>query len=386
MSGLDALRIAVVIVPIIAFLPIWQRDEKQRLTVFRPGVLALLSGGVAFGISFALRSFVLSRLGISDTGVGAFDLVALAFAVLVAAPVDETLRALAVVAPLRSKQLKRPYDAMRVVLGSALGFGAGEALQRIAATPSSWLLTTRLVLDITVHVSLSCLWGFTLARERRRRLGGAAFSRAFVAVILFGAVASELLFASGPMAIWAAAPLVVSGVLIALLARRDLLRMSEVRQREKRRALRVNAPSIEELERALLQKPDRPVMLRWILLGAFVTTGVLTSMIAGSVALGHNTGVDFAAVDNAASFEKTAPPLVLLGTGSLGAFPIAGYLVARASAARSVLEPALGSSVAIFGVVVLLGLAAPVAVVFGLALAPVAFALACAGAWIGLER
>jgi hypothetical protein len=194
------------------------------------------------------------------------------------------------------------------------------------------------------------------------------------------------LFASGPMAIWAALPLVVSGVLIALLARRDLLRMSEDRRRGKRRALRVDAPSIEELERALLQKPERPVMLRWILLGAFVTTGVLTSMIAGSVALGHNTGVDFAAVDNAASFEKSAPPLVLLGTGSLGAFPIAGYLVARASAARSVLEPALGSSVAIFGVVVLLGLAAPVAVVFGLALAPVAFALACAGAWIGLER
>ncbi|MBL8739845.1 MAG: PrsW family intramembrane metalloprotease, partial [Myxococcales bacterium] len=224
MSGLDALRTAAVIVPIVAFLPVWQRDASRGLRLFRPGIVAVLGGALAFAVSFSLRSFVLSRLGIADAGVGAFDLVALAFAVLVAAPVDETLRALAVVLPLRSKDLKRPYDAMRAVLGAALGFGAGEAIQRLATGPSSWLLTTRLLLDITAHVSLSCLWGFTLARERRRRLGGSAFSRAFLAVIVFGAVASELLFASGPMAIWAALPLVVSGVLIALLARRDLLR------------------------------------------------------------------------------------------------------------------------------------------------------------------
>jgi len=385
MSGLDALRIAAVAVPIVVLLPVWQRDQDKRVRLFRPGGLAVVFGFVAFGISFALRSAVLSRLGIREAREGAFDLLALAFAVLIAAPVDETLRAMAVVVPLRSKDLKRPYDAMRLVFGAALGFAAGEAVWRFTTAPATWLLSFRVALDVAAHVSLSCLWGFAIARERRRRLGGAAFGRAFVAVIVFGAVASQLLFARS-MAIWAAAPLIVSGVLIALLARRDLLRMSEDKRQQSRRKLRMNAPSIEELERALLRKPERPVMLRWILLGAFVTTGVLTSMIVGSVLVGHHTGIDFAAVDNAAAFEKSAPPLVLLGTGSLGAFPVSGYLVARASAARSVLEPALGSSVAIVGVVVLLGLAAPVAVVFGLALAPVAFALACAGAWVGLER
>jgi hypothetical protein len=128
------------------------------------------------------------------------------------------------------------------------------------------------------------------------------------------------------------------------------------------------------------------MMLRWIGFGALVTIGVLTALLAGSVALGRNTGVDFAAVDQAEAFQRSAPPLILLGTAAFAAFPISGFLVARASSAHGVLEPALGASIAILGIVVLLGLAAPVAVVFGLALAPVAFALACAGAWAGLER
>jgi hypothetical protein len=51
-----------------------------------------------------------------------------------------------------------------------------------------------------------------------------------------------------------------------------------------------------------------------------------------------------------------------------------------------VLEPALASSIAILLILVLMGLAAPIAVVFGLAVAPPAFALACAGAFLGLSR
>ena len=63
-----------------------------------------------------------------------------------------------------------------------------------------------------------------------------------------------------------------------------------------------------------------------------------------------------------------------------------GYLVARASAARSVLEAAIGAGLAIAGTLVLLGLAAPLAVVFAVAFAPVAFGLACAGAFFGMAR
>jgi hypothetical protein len=68
------------------------------------------------------------------------------------------------------------------------------------------------------------------------------------------------------------------------------------------------------------------------------------------------------------------------------AFPIAGYLVARASSSRSVLESAIAAALAIIGGLVLLGLAAPVSVVFALALAPIALGLACVGAWLGIAR
>jgi len=43
-----------------------------------------------------------------------------------------------------------------------------------------------------------------------------------------------------------------------------------------------------------------------------------------------------------------------------------------------------GVAHAIVGTLVMLGLAAPVALVFALAFAPIAFGLACAGAWVGI--
>jgi hypothetical protein len=102
----------------------------------------------------------------------------------------------------------------------------------------------------------------------------------------------------------------------------------------------------------------------------------------GAVVLARRIGVDFSVVDEG---EVTSTvPLMMLGSAVLVTFPISGFLVARASATESVLEPALASGLAITGTLVLLGVAAPVALVFALAFAPVAFALACAGAWVGI--
>jgi hypothetical protein len=61
-------------------------------------------------------------------------------------------------------------------------------------------------------------------------------------------------------------------------------------------------------------------------------------------------------------------------------------LIARASGAQSMIEPAIAAGLAIMGTLVLLGLAAPISVVFALAFAPIAFGLACAGAWVGMTR
>ena len=125
-------------------------------------------------------------------------------------------------------------------------------------------------------------------------------------------------------------------------------------------------------------------MLHWIALGALVTLGVVIAALALAVYVGHVVGVDFALADEAD--VRSSGPLVLLGSSTLAGFPLAGYLVARASAAHSVLEPAMGAGLAIVAAVALLSLAAPVTAVFGIAVAPLAFALACGGAWFGLVR
>lgn len=386
MTVVDVVLLAAIVLgPLLLLAPVWERSGKERaLTPFTPGLVATLLGFVAFGLSFLLRAVVSQELGLQEPREGQVDVVGFAFAMLVVAPFDEALRVLAIALPLKSRDLKRPYDAMRIAVGAAVGFATAEAARRLWGAGIPWLTGVRVLLDSIGHIALASLWGFAIARQRRRTIGGPGFGRTFFAAIVLGAVATHLLLGRAAIAMWGAVPLVIAVALTALVARRDLLRMSE--RPKKRGRLRVNPPSIEEIERALLRKPERSVMLRWIVFGAFVTLGVLVTMVAGSIVLGHRTGVDFAAVDEAATFEKSAAPLVLLGTGVLSAFPFSGYLVARASSARSVLEPALGASIAIVGLLVLLGLAAPVAVVFGLALAPVAFALACTGAWVGLER
>ncbi|HZO12977.1 MAG TPA: hypothetical protein VFB62_06955, partial [Polyangiaceae bacterium] len=143
-------------------------------------------------------------------------------------------------------------------------------------------------------------------------------------------------------------------------------------------------PSIQAIREAFREQ-DRPLTVRWISFGALVTAGMITSGITVAVLLGHELGVDFSAVDRRDAGADAMPPLVLLGIGALAAFPFSGYLLARASGTRSVLEPAMASAVAMLLMMVFMGMVAPVSVVFVIAFAPIAFALSCAGAWVGLS-
>jgi hypothetical protein len=138
--------------------------------------------------------------------------------------------------------------------------------------------------------------------------------------------------------------------------------------------------------REALRRAERPLVLSWILIGALVTVGVMLASVVAAIYIGHRMGVDFAAVDRSSGGTAAAGPLVLLGSAALVAFPIAGWLLARASRAQSVMEVALSAVLAILVTLVLLGLAAPVAVVFAIAFAPIAFGLACVGAWLGMGR
>jgi hypothetical protein len=111
---------------------------------------------------------------------------------------------------------------------------------------------------------------------------------------------------------------------------------------------------------------------------------MITAGLAIAIGTGGQLGIDFAVVDRVDAGARALVPLLLLGTGGLAAFPGAGYLLARASGTRSVIEPALAAALTIVLVMVVMGMAEPTSIVFAIAFAPIAFALSCIGAWFGL--
>jgi hypothetical protein len=139
-------------------------------------------------------------------------------------------------------------------------------------------------------------------------------------------------------------------------------------------------PSISSVRDAM-RAEGQPITMRWVVFGALVTLGAMTAGLALSIAFGHWAHVDFSVVDE--HEVSTTAPVALLGSGLLAAFPVSGYAIARASNLPSMLEPALATGLAIVLTLALLGLAAPVALVFALAFSPIAWGLACAGAWVG---
>jgi hypothetical protein len=103
--------------------------------------------------------------------------------------------------------------------------------------------------------------------------------------------------------------------------------------------------------------------------------------LALAVVFARWASVDFSIVDER-DISTTAAPAIL-GAGILTAFPVSGFLIAKASSLPSLLEPALAAGLALAVTLGLLGLAAPLALLFALAFSPIAFGLACAGAYVG---
>jgi hypothetical protein len=127
-------------------------------------------------------------------------------------------------------------------------------------------------------------------------------------------------------------------------------------------------------------RADEPVKVRWILFGALVTIGSMIVGLAGGVVAARAMHIDLSTVDD--HDVSAAAPVLFLGIGLLASFPTSGWLIARAAAARTLLEPALAVVLALLVTLVALGLAAPVTVVFALALSPIAWVLSCFGAWM----
>lgn len=388
---MDAVAVIVLVAAVAAapaaFAVLVSRSKRLR-GKRRLALGTALLGALMFVPALLLESFIQRWTGL-DKNASTLDALTLVYAILVAAPLEQGLKVAAVAPIARRRTMGEPLDGIVYASAAALGFVSAHNAVYLWGRSLPSIDLARALLAVPAHVIFAALWGYALGRERRRQLGGSRFNAAFLGAMLLNGAYDHIVFARRPVALLAAAPMLLCIGFVVFLAVRDLLRRGEassIPRPSSRRFLATIAPPSLTAMREALRRSERPVTLTWIAFGALVTTGVMTTTLAGAIALGHRFGVDFAAVDRGDPGAAAAAPLMLLGTAALAAFPFAGYLVARASSASTVLEPAASAALAILGSLVLLGLAAPVAVVFAIAVAPIAFGLACAGAWLGTSR
>jgi RsiW-degrading membrane proteinase PrsW (M82 family) len=399
------LSLVTVALPLaLAFALVLRLRRHVTASSLAPERLRLLLATFALGALVFVPAWLLEeRLRVwvgLDERTKLTDLTMLVYAFFVAAPLEQGLKVAAVTPAWRARRVTTPVDGIVYAAAAALGFISAHNAVFLLSEPASLLRAARALIAVPAHLFFAGAWGYMIGRDRRkapralepparRRLGGRAFNLTWLGAMLFNGVFDHIVFARGKRALIAVVPILLCMAFITYGAVRDLQKAAPdtTPPTRRQRLLRSIAPPSMRAVRAALSRAERPLMVRWIGYGALVQAGVITTALAAAVLIGHRIGVDFAAVDRGdASSAASVAPLLLLGGAALLAFPFAGYLVARASATHTVLEPAIAAALAILGAIVLLGLAAPITVVFAIAFAPVAFGLACAGAWVGMTR
>lgn len=337
---------------------------------------------LALGAAIAIVTLLIERAVLAFTelsfdvrAAGAGSAILASF--LLAAPLEEAAKTLVVWPLYRTRRIDGPKLGLCYAVAAAAGFAAALGVFRLFAAPFDALLGLRVLCQIPSQLFFTGVWGYALGAQRGQ-------SRSWFGAAWLGAVAMQGLYGH---IVWGRG----AGFLIAvvpllgfmLLGAASVLREVSP-ERHTLAKLHLPEPPRLSLVTEALNPRDRPLMLRWVVLGAFVNVGLMFALLVGAVALGHRLGVDFSAADE--SDMTSAGPLALLGAALLASFPLAGYLVARASSSVGVLEPALSAALALASIIAILALVAPLGVLFALAVAPLAFGLACGGAWIGLER
>ncbi len=366
--------------PLGLAMAVWRRMSRGHLLPRRPALLMVLGGVVLGALAAYAEPLALAWMQLSfrvkEAGVAG----ALAAMLLMAAPLEEALKALLVWPLYVRRQLLSSRLGLSFAMCAGAGFAAGEAFVLVFREPLSWHGWLSVVSLGPAHLFFAGVWGFALGTSRGRdRWFPLAWS---VSMVLHG-LYDHLMLGRGPALLVLAVPLVGFMFGAAWVVLRSLAPEMDSSGSHTSRLAHLAPPTLSDMQRAM-RRSSRPLMLRWIALGALVTLGVVVTCLAGAVYVGHSMGVDFRMADD--SDIRSSGPLVLLGSAVLMAFPLSGYLIARASGAESVLEPALASGVAIVFVMLMLSITEPVALVVSVVIAPLAFSLACGGAWFGLDR
>jgi RsiW-degrading membrane proteinase PrsW (M82 family) len=368
------------------------RSDRRRDPTYLVIVTFVLGAALGLG-SFWIEGRASAWTGLDVRASVLGEGSALLYLFGVVAPFGEAAKVAAIWPAFRTRHLNEPYDGVVYSAAAALGFAASENAVMLRVHPSGGIWLARVACALPAHLFFAALWGYALGRAKRgTKRAGATFPLAWVGATLGHGLYTHFVYGRGPGALVAVFPLLLVMGGVAWLASRDL-RARAGRPSRKFAADRgdkhSSRPSFDRFSqppnlgavRAALQRSDQPIVVGWILFGAVVTLGAMVAGFGAAVAFGHWAHVDFSRVDE--HDVSTVAPLVLLGLGILVGFPVSGFLVARASNLPTLLEPALATALAIVATLALLGFAAPIAVIFAIAFSPIAFVLACAGAWVG---
>ncbi|MEY4547761.1 MAG: hypothetical protein RL685_3956 [Pseudomonadota bacterium] len=397
------LGLGLALAPLLLAAWWWRRSRTARDIPLARAILITLAAALLGGGCQLLETALWRWTGLSLVALPGKESEALLAMFLFAAPLEEGAKVLSIWPLYSARRILEIRHGIVLSALAGLGFAIGKLALALAlgtlpfalaaeggipAAPDT-LELLRALLALFPHVLSAVAWGATLGvRAKTSR-----FALAWTAATALRGLYDHIVFGRGPgVLVLAVPPLLTLLALAYIAARRAIAREAARRPASRRpggdrprssRPAWSEPPSLRYVWQAL-EPRQAPLMLHWIVLGTLVTAGV--GLVALGVALytGHWLGLDFAAADEAD--VSSNGPLVFLAVAVGLAFPAAGYLVARASGTKSVLEPALGASLAVLGAVLFLSVTTPIAAVFALALTPIAFILASVGAWLGIGR
>lgn len=350
-----------------------QLSFPPRATV-KIGLLAVVAAAVALAIRVGGQRLAGGTVGGVIPPYVALGLVG---------PLEGGLMLAALWPSFRSKALRGPREGVAAVVLVAAIFATIGGLEVLVA-PRAWaapgLAASALVFP--TEVAIAAPWAYMLGRSFRRTNPRPGFLLAWLVGAAVHGATAHLLSTQDWGSIAATLPVLLATGVLGYAARLEFRvghRSHKAPSRGRDRIIvTISLADIREI----MARREEPVSLGWVALGALVNQGLLVLMLVGAVVLGNRLGIDFAGVDETTS--RAALPLIFLVLAALLSFPIAGYLVARASGVTTMLEPALASALSLIVLAGALGVAAPVGLAFVLASSPFALLLACAGAWLGL--
>lgn len=393
------LALGWLVAEVVLMVTVWARIAKPNGLTRRVTLWLIVCAALLVAPARLLQDFLLESMELNPAVSTQTVREALLASMGVMAPIEQAALVLVVWPIHRSSNLQRREAAVTAGLLVALGFSTIDGGWMVF-TANHWSVLVR-ALVLALHSAGACMiWAAAASYDQNKRSHW--FAPAWLLAVLVQGFGNHVSLGRGPGFVVVALPL----LLVLLIAAISVLRHGSKSQYDTeaqadaddepravkplpvaKRHSRVNIlperPTIHQI-RVAWQHQHRPALLHWIAAGALICLGTLFVALALAVVTSHWLAVDLSRIEDS-EFSATGPQL-FMGTFLLAAFPISGYLVALASAADSVFEPGMAALVAIMIVVALLSVAAPVSVIFALAGAPLAFGLACVGAWFGLRR